>query len=114
MSAAIGKVEPFQAGVDDWEQYAERLDQYFDANSITTAEKKRAVFLTVVGKETYGLLSNLLAPAKPATKTFEELVAIVKDHVAPKPLVIAERFRFHQRTQGEAESVDASSGNIST
>ena len=98
MSAAIRKVEPFQAGVDDWEQYAERLDQYFDANSITTAEKKRAV---LVGKETY---SNLLAPAKPVTKTFEELVAIVKDHVAPKLLVIAERFRSHQRTQGEAES----------
>ena len=91
----IGTVEPFQIGVDDWDQYTERLEQYFTANSITEGDKKRAVFLTIVGKETYSLLSNLLAPVKPAVKRFEELVAVVKDHVAPKPLVIAERFRFH-------------------
>ena len=93
--ASIGKVEPFQIGTDDWEQYTEQLEQYFEANSITTAEKKRATFLTVVGKETYSLLSNLLAPVKPREKTYEELVTVVKDHVAPKPLIIAERFRFH-------------------
>ena len=50
-------------------------------------------------------MSKLLAPVKPAAKSFEELVAVVKEHVAPKPLVIAERFRFHQRNQGEGETV---------
>ena len=42
--ATIGKVEPFQIGVDNWEQYTERLEQYFAANSITEEAKKRAVF----------------------------------------------------------------------
>ncbi len=41
---AIGQVEHFQIGVDDWDQYTERLTQYFEANSIDTATKQRAVF----------------------------------------------------------------------
>ena len=64
----IGQVEPFQQGVDDWEQYTERLEQYFIANGIEGDNKKLAVFLTVVGAKTYALLSNLVAPSKPATK----------------------------------------------
>ena len=70
----------------------ERMGQYFGANGIVDDEKMRAVFLIVVGRETYGLLCNLLAPEKPATKTYHELVAIIKDHVAPKPLIIVESF----------------------
>ena len=65
----LGRVEPFQVSVDDWDQYTERLEQYFTANSITEGDKKRAVFLTVVWKETYSLLSNLLAPVQPAAKS---------------------------------------------
>ena len=38
----------------------------------------------IVGKETYSLLSNLLAPAKPASKSYEELVAALKAHLKPK------------------------------
>ena len=101
---SIGKVEPFQLGVDDWEQYTERFKQYFVANAVEDADKKRAVLLTVVGKETYSLLSNLVAPAKPASKSYGELVAILKAHLKPKVLVIAEQFLFHQRRQRENET----------
>ncbi len=59
----------------------------------------------MVGAKTYALLSNLLAPEKPSTKTYDELVAVVKAHLDPKPLIIAERFRFYQRNQGDSESV---------
>ena len=38
----IGQVEAFQPGVDDWEQYTERLEQYFVANDIVDADKKLA------------------------------------------------------------------------
>ena len=69
------------------------------------ADKKRATFLTVIGSSTYALLSNLLAPDKPATKSYADLVTAVKDHLNPKPLTIAERYRFHQRKQGESETV---------
>ena len=101
----IGHVDAFQIGADDWEQYTERLEQYFVANGINDAGKKLAVFLTVIGSKAYSLLSDLLAPVKPATKTYDELVEVLKLHLRPKPVVIAERFRFHQRKQGEDEGV---------
>ena len=41
-----------------------------------------------------------MAQEKPASKTYNELVVTMKSHV-----VIAERFRFHQRDQAESESV---------
>ena len=36
----IGLVEPFQIGIDNWDQYTERLELYFTANSITEGDKK--------------------------------------------------------------------------
>jgi len=70
-----------------------------------TDDKKLAVFLTLVGSKTYTLLSGLIAPAKPATKTYADLKAVLRQHLKPKPLVIAERFEFHRRVQKENETV---------
>ena len=104
MAAQIGLVEPFEVE-GNWDQYSERLEQYLVANNITEEERKRAVFLTVVGPRTYALLSGLIAPEKPAAKTYQELKEVLRKHLKPKPLVIAERFEFHQRCQREGETV---------
>ena len=105
VTATLGQVEPFDLQTDDWEEYTERLEQFFVANGITVDAKKVAVFLTVVGGKAYTLLRNLLAPIKPATKSYSELVKVMKDHLKPKPLIIAERFKFHRRNQREGEQV---------
>ena len=42
--ATLGRVEEFDGAREDWQQYVERLEHFFVANSITTPEKKRAVF----------------------------------------------------------------------
>ena len=60
-----------------------------------------------MGSRTYGLLKSLTAPVKPATLKFDEIVQVLTDHLAPKPLVIAERFRFYKRAQGPDESISA-------
>ena len=100
----IGRIEPFQLGVEDWDQYTDRVEQYFACNDIPDG-KRVAVLLTAVGAPTYSLLCNLVAPDKPATKPYNELVAVLKAHLKPKPLVIAERFKFHRRNQAEGEEV---------
>ena len=64
-----------------------------------------AVFLTLIGGQTYKLLRSLLAPELPATKKYEELTEKLAGHLAPKPLAIAERFKLRQRNQREGESV---------
>ena len=63
------------------------------------------VLLTVIGSKDYSLLQNLLAPTKLADKGFNEIVQVLHNHLSPKPLIIAERFKFHQRNQEESELV---------
>ena len=75
------------------------------ANKITEGQRKKAVLLTVIGSKAYGLLRNLLSPAKPAEKEFDKIVQVMQNHLNPRPLIIAERFKFHRRNQGENESV---------
>ena len=59
------------------------------------------MLLTVVSSKAYSLLRNLHTPAKPADKDFSEIVQVMQNHLSPKPLIIAERFKFHTRNQGK-------------
>ena len=67
--------------------------------------RRVATFLTMMGADAYSLLSNLLIPDKPKDKDYSQLVDAMTSHLKSKPLVIAERFKFHRRGQGEQESV---------
>ena len=80
-------------------------NSFFVANSITDQAKKVAVFLTVLGGKAYAQLRNLRARTKRADKVYGDLVKVMKDHLKPKPLIIAERFKFHRRNQREGETV---------
>ena len=70
-------------------------------------DKQASVLLTVIGMKNYGIIKSLVAPAQPKDKSYVslELVATLKEHFQPKPLIIAERFRFYQRNQEAGESV---------
>ncbi|KAL5517154.1 hypothetical protein EMCRGX_G002638 [Ephydatia muelleri] len=46
-----------------------------------------------------------MAPDQPKDKSFAELKTLLKAHYDPKPLVIAERFRFYRRDQTAEESI---------
>ena len=84
--------------------YLERIELYLAANDIAEA-KRVPVFLSVIGGKTYTLLRNLLAPDKPSTKTYANLVETLRKHFEPKKLVIAERFQFHKRKQAVGETI---------
>ena len=96
----------FQVGVDDWETYTERIELYFIATGVTDENKKKAILLTKISKETYKLVRDLCSPAKPKDKKFEELVKILKDHLCPKPVQAIERYNFHKPTQASSEIAD--------
>ncbi len=84
--------------------YLERIELYFQANDIATA-KQVPVFLSVIGASTYSLLRNLLALAKLSEVPLDSLKAALKGHYEPKKAVVAERFRFHRRSQAPGESI---------
>ena len=99
-AAAIGEIGEFDSSTEDWGSYLERLQCNMVANDAAD-DKKRDTFLCCVGRETFGLLRALIAPAKQTAKTFKQLTDALIAHLTPKPLVIAERFRFHKREQKE-------------
>ena len=75
------------------------------ANDIDNNKKRTATFLTLIGKETYSVLNSLTAPDKPSTKKVEELNAILHDHFEPKPILIAEPYKFYARVQKGHETL---------
>jgi hypothetical protein len=102
--ALIGSIGAFDVSTDQWSSYKERLEQFFAANDIAD-EKHVAVLLSVIGGKTYELLRTLTAPDLPANKSFGHLCEVLERHIAPKTLVIAERFRFHRRNQRPGEAI---------
>ena len=106
MAGIIGTLEKFEiSGAEPFAVYLERLDLFCEANGITEAAKKKAVFLSGVGVETYKLVRNLCTPQEPKSKTLTELTEMLKKHLAPDPNVILERFRFNKRDRKDGESV---------
>ena len=94
---------PFSNEKENWDSYAERFNHYLQANDTEDEKKMVSVFLTIIGSKTYELLRNLVAPGKPADLKYQELVEILGKHFNPTPLLIAERFYFHNRNQNEDE-----------
>jgi len=86
-----------------WTSYAEHMEEYLLANGDDNEMRKVAILLSTVGE--HQLLGDLCAPDKPNTKTFEELVEKLKNHLQPAPTMIAETYLFHQRSQQKGETV---------
>ncbi|XP_021378372.1 uncharacterized protein K02A2.6-like [Mizuhopecten yessoensis] len=111
MTSTFGKIDAFDDSQGEtWEHYTERLGQYFVANGIGNEEpgdkeKRRAILLSVCRAKVYTLMSDLSAPTKPSEKTYEDLVVLVKEHSAPKPSEIEQRYKFHNRFRKTGESV---------
>ena len=100
----LGTLQEFNPQSDNISTYLDRLELYFDANGVE-ADRKVPVLLTVIGAKAYDTLRSLLAPKLPRDESFEDLMGLLVRHFDPKPLVIAERFRFYRRAQKNDESV---------
>ena len=91
--ATIGQMQPFDPANDRISTYLERVLLFFQANGIAD-DKKVPVLLSIIRGHTYALLSDLLAPDKPSSKTVDQLTQVFVKHYEPKPVVIAERFQY--------------------
>ena len=101
----LGKINEFIPAIGDWAQYIERMDQFFIVNGICEEPRKKAILLNSGGAETYSLLKNLVAPAKPSDKSYDELIRVMNEHQNPKPSVIMERYKFNKRDRQPGESI---------
>lgn len=89
--ASYGEPEEFNTENVDWQHYIERLGHYILANEILDKDKWKAFFLIVYGSKTDSLLMSY--PQKPGGKS------------TPRPNIILECFRFHNRMRRQGEKV---------
>ena len=106
-SSAPPQFGEFQPSNEDWVSYTERLEQFFIVHGIAAdaSVKRRAMLLSFCGATTHQLMRDLVSPNKPTTKSYTELVKLVKDHHQPPPSEIVQRFHFNSRIQKADESV---------
>ena len=99
----IGRIDPFDETIESWGNYVKRLEQYFKTNEVDNTTKVSSLLTFIGGK--HALLRDLTFLDKPSTKTYDQLTQLLNKHLSPKPLIIAERYRFYKRDQKEGESV---------
>src|SRR5436190_13486737 len=102
--ACLGKVSEFNSEIESFENYTERLEQFFKANDIKDTDKV-SVFISLIGPELYNTLKSLIVPDLPKNKTYDDLIAVLKKHFVPTKNVAYERFLFNKRNQKEGESI---------
>ncbi|XP_068756086.1 uncharacterized protein [Montipora capricornis] len=104
-----GKLEEFDRNSDTWELCIERFNFYFEANKIggegNRLKLRRGILLSSVGKKTYKLMCDLLAPEKPGDKPYAELCTIVKNHFNPKTSESEQRHKLNNPFRSNGESI---------
>ncbi|XP_047532033.1 uncharacterized protein LOC125075690 isoform X2 [Vanessa atalanta] len=101
---ACGKLNEFDINSGNWTLYVERLEMYLKVNKVEK-DLWLPTLITAIGDQAYELLSSLASPLKPAQLTYDAAVALLHNHLQPRPSVMAERYRFRQRRQRNDESV---------
>ena len=103
-TSQFGTLKEFNSNEGSITSYLERVELYFTANSVP-GDKQVPILLTCIGTSTYTLLSDLLAPSPPSTKSLAEIADVLRKHFEPKRAIIAEQYQFHKRNQAVGESI---------
>ena len=85
--------------------YIERLGHYFDALDITDPAKKHSILLAVGGQEAFQVIRSLVDERELATKSYAEIVELVKSYFNPKRSIIVQRFNFKSRMRADDETI---------
>ncbi|GBN43136.1 hypothetical protein AVEN_48550-1 [Araneus ventricosus] len=105
--STIGSVGEFDlSNPISWDNYAEKFKTFLEENEITNAEKKRAVLLAVCGIKML-VLRSLLAPESPSTKSYQDLINVLKEHFSPTSSESYRRFQFLKLLQHNNETVSS-------
>lgn len=100
----LGQVGAYDDSSESFENYLDRIEMFFECNDILD-NKKVSTFLSIVGSQTFQLVSDLVSPKRPRECSFVEIVRALKNHYKPQVNIIAERYNFYRRMQKQNESI---------
>lgn len=87
----VWKIVAFHLESDSIKAYHECVQLYFVANK-TPEDVQVPILLSCTGVPTYSLLSDLLAPSAPSSKSLQVNSEALCNHFEPKQVVIAQHF----------------------
>lgn len=99
----VGTIPNFNQYSDNFDTYAEILDQFFIVNNVED-EKKSAFLISCIGAESYKTLRDLCHPFLPKQKTFDELAELLRKQFSPQIAIFRERINFHDAKQLPGEN----------
>ena len=77
-------------------------------------DKKKAMFVTLLGQETFAKLKALVSPTAVNDLMLDVIVQHLTQHYQRDTIEIAERFKFFKRNQSEDESATDYMGQLCT
>ncbi|CAG9817611.1 unnamed protein product [Phaedon cochleariae] len=88
----------------EFRRWLQRLEGAFTVFKVT--EDLRVPYLLhYIGSKSFEIICDKVSPEDPYQKSFNELIEKMEQFYSPKPLEIAENFRFYQRKQQNGESL---------
>ena len=99
------KIDPFNPSKISFELWLSLLEANFSNFAITDESKKKNVLLVSVGTDIFAVLGNICAPDLPHTKSYSELLALLKAHYDVKPSYHRSLLAFQQRRKKGGESL---------
>ena len=90
-------------GVDDWEEFVERIEFYWEANEVEEDKKKRAISLTKIDADTYSIVRKICAPKDPKDVPIKDIMEKMEKYMKPKVNTTVLRAQFRERQQKETE-----------
>ena len=97
---SLREFDPIKESVEDFKKC---FEFYCLANNFwgegDHARRKKALFITLLGQETYEKLKILTSPTPVADLTLDAIMEHLIGHYRPQTIEIAERFKFFQRSQ---------------
>jgi len=84
MANLVNFIDHFNPKLETWTLYEKRLNAYFKAND-TPDEKKVPVLLSVLGRDTFALLTSLTSPTDPIDMSYKDVKDKLQAHFNPAP-----------------------------
>ena len=106
---AHGSLREFDPIKESIEDFKECFEFYCLTNNFWSegnhAWRKKALFITLLGQETYAKWKILTSPTPVADLTLDAIMEHLIRHYQSQTIEIAERFKFFKRLQKKGESI---------
>ncbi|XP_037298023.1 uncharacterized protein LOC119190345 [Manduca sexta] len=105
----FGILSSFDHTIHTWQNYKQRISQWFIANDINEEKdpagvKRRAILLSALSDGTYQLTADLALPKQLTQVPYEDILVLLDNHFTPKKCGFSERYKFYAAVQGPEES----------